>query len=150
MRKIVFESLNEVISFTRGEDALSTIGIGQKTLIKKWLDEMEITDYKINSDLSIDVEGHVTLHNKGLIEFPKFIKFNHISGDFFCSYNNLTSLKGCPASVDGFFDCSYNNLTSLEGCPKFVGGSYYCNNNKLQFTEEDVRKLCNVEGKITV
>ena len=56
-----------------------------------------------------------------------------IKGDFSCSYNQLTSLEGCPKEVGGGFDCSVNQLTSLKGCPKEVGGDFYCyyNSKKL-------------------
>ena len=71
-------------------------------------------------------------------------------GGFNCGFNKLTNLKNSPKSVDGFFACYYNNLTSLEGCPKFVGGDFYCFKNRVQFTEADVRAVCNVKGKIIV
>ena len=52
-------------------------------------------------------------------------------GYFACSYNQLTSLKGAPASVGGHFYCYNNQLTSLEGAPASVGGYFYCSNNQL-------------------
>jgi hypothetical protein len=56
-------------------------------------------------------------------------------GYFSCSYNQLTSLDGAPASVGGGFGCSYNQLTSLEGAPSSVGGSFSCHNNELTSLE---------------
>jgi hypothetical protein len=50
--------------------------------------------------------------------------------------------------VKGYFSCSNNQLTSLEGSPKEVGGDFFCKNNKIKFTEEDVRKVCKVKGRI--
>jgi hypothetical protein len=70
--------------------------------------------------------------------------------DFLCSYNNLTSLKGAPETVGVDFDCSYNNLTSLKGAPETVGGDFVCYNNPVKFTEEQVRTVCNVKGRIFV
>ena len=29
------------------------------------------------------------------------------------------------------FFCQYNKLTTLEGCPKEIGGYFYCYNNPL-------------------
>ena len=55
----------------------------------------------------------------------------NIGGNFHCGYNQLTSLEGSPKEVDGYFDCSHNELTSLEGCPKEVDGHFYCENNPL-------------------
>ena len=52
-------------------------------------------------------------------------------GDFYCSYNKLTSLAGAPKSVGGYFYCNSNQLTSLAGAPKHVGGEFDCSYNKL-------------------
>ena len=57
------------------------------------------------------------------------INFGKVTGDFNCSYNNLTSLKGAPQTVGGDFKCSDNQLTSLRGAPQKVGGDFYCYNN---------------------
>jgi len=73
-----------------------------------------------------------------------------VGGSFDCSNNKLTSLDGAPTSVGGSFYCINNSLTSLEGAPTSVGGSFCCSNNKVRFTEQDVRKVCKVKGKIYV
>jgi hypothetical protein len=52
-------------------------------------------------------------------------------GSFYCSYRNLTTLKGAPKEVGRHFDCSGNNLKTLEGAPKEVGGGFYCSGNNL-------------------
>ena len=62
-------------------------------------------------------------------------KFGKVSGIFKCSYNNLTSLEGCPNFVGGNFHCESNNLTSLKGCPSWVGGNFLCMYNKLTSIE---------------
>jgi hypothetical protein len=54
-----------------------------------------------------------------------------VGGDFACSSNNLTSLKGAPQQVGGDFACSDNTLTSLKGAPQKVGGTFYCSDNTL-------------------
>ena len=89
----------------------------------------KITSY--NEGYSIDVAGSVDLYNRNLTDgFP--IKFNKITGDFLCYYNQLTSLEGCPKYVGCHFNCSCNQyLTSLEGCPEYVGGDFKCNHNRL-------------------
>ena len=88
-----------------------------------------IKNYTINDDGSIDVDGVVNLIGKGLYELP--LTFNRVGGDFNCSNNHLTTLKGCPKYVGNFFSCSYNDLTSLEYSPKYVGGSFNCGGNKI-------------------
>ncbi len=97
------------------------------TICKKY----NITNYTINVDGSIDVDGDVDLTNLNLKLSNLPLKFNKISGDFHCYDSELTSLKGCPKSVGGNFSCDSNELTSLEGCPKSVGGTFYCSFNKL-------------------
>jgi hypothetical protein len=65
----------------------------------------------------------------------------HWAGNFDCSTNHIsiikgfsdqiTSLKGAPASVSGDFDCYSNNITSLEGAPSSVDGDFNCGRNNL-------------------
>lgn len=79
-----------------------------------------ISNYTINLDGSIDVNGDVYLSNKKLKKIP--LKFNKVSGNFYCSNNSLISLKNCPIEVGGNFDVEYNFLSSLDGCTKNIGG----------------------------
>ena len=111
------------------------------------------------------------LSNMNLIELPAILKDITVSGHFICSNNKLTSLnnspktvgryfscnnnkltslEGAPSSVGGGFICSNNNLTSLIGAPTYVGGSFSCGNNSVQFTEAQVRAVCDVKGKIII
>lgn len=90
----------------------------------------DISNYSINPDGTIDVDGDVGLCNSALTPLLP-LRFGKVSGDFECFDNRLTSLEGCPTSVGGDFWCAHNELTSLEGCPISVGGSFYCDNNKL-------------------
>ena len=102
--------------------------------------------------------------------FIKTLRIRKVHGNFGCAANNLTSLEGAPTSVGGNFSCHENNLASLEGAPSSVGGDFDCFLNKLtslegapnsvgrfdcsnqkngvEFTEEDVKEVSNVEGKI--
>ena len=88
-----------------------------------------ITNYTINDDGSINVNGRVDLHNKKLTELP--LRFNKVNGSFDCSDNKLTSLKGCPRWIGGSFSCQYNQLTSLEFSPDYVGSYFGCEYNDL-------------------
>jgi hypothetical protein len=38
----------------------------------------------------------------------------------------------------------------LDGAPEMVNGKFYCSHNKKKFTEEEVRAVCNVKGKVIV
>ena len=87
-----------------------------------------IKKYTINPDGSIDVDDNVYLHNENLTKIP--IKFRNVTGNFICSFNQLTSLKGAPNKVNNF-NCTYNQLISLEGCPINIDGYFDCYNNNL-------------------
>jgi hypothetical protein len=102
-----------------------------------------IDNYTINEDGSIDVNGPVDLGSRKLNRLP--LKFRKVTIYFDCSYNQLTSLEGCPESVGGSFLCDVNRLKSLEGCPKSVGGSFLCEYNQLASLEgcpESVSNFC--------
>ena len=65
----------------------------------------------------------------------------------------LTSLKQVDFDENvGDLNCSVNELEDLDGCPKKISGDFDCTNNPgsdgLGFTEEDVRAVCKVKGKI--
>ena len=126
---------------------ISKLG-GPKTIedIKKLCDYLKIENYKINKDLTVDVEDSVYLYQLGLERIP--LKFGKTAGSFFCHFNKLTSLEGCPKEVGGAFYCHNNKLTSLEGAPERVFVTFFCYGNKVKFTEDDVRKVCYVKGKI--
>ena len=115
--------------------------------------------------------GDVDLSNLHLKELPDILKDITVSGHFVCGHNKLTSLDGAPKTVGGDFQCYYNKLTTLEGAPTSVGGNFYCNHNKLtsligapktvdghffgrgnpgEFTETQVRAICDVKGNIYV
>ena len=91
--------------------------------------EYNITDYTINPDGSIDVNGDVYLWYSDLTELP--LTFNKVSINFNCGFNQLTTLKGSPRWVGGWFSCNANKLTSLEFGPDYVGKYFSCRNNDL-------------------
>ena len=95
-----------------------------KIEIKKWLDSMNIKNYTINKNLTVDVDGNVDLSYENLTSIP--VQFGKISGAFFCHNNELLSLTGCPSSVGGNFWCGNNYLKSLKDCPSSVGGVFWC------------------------
>jgi hypothetical protein len=92
-----------------------------------------IKNYTINEDSTIDVDGNVHLHEKRLTKLP--LKFGKVSGNFYCSFNELKSLSGAPLSVGGHFSCHGNKLISLEGAPISVGRDFYCDSNQLKSLE---------------
>ena len=96
-------------------------------IIEFMQDNFPSIKFSINSDLSVDVTGDV----KYILKKPFPIQFGKVTGNFYCSNNDLVTLKGAPKEVGGGFYCSYNKLINLEGAPKVVGGSFHCFNNNL-------------------
>ena len=153
------------------------LGLGREELIKRWLDDHNIKNYRINKDLTIDVNDDVSIFANELDDgkLPDFIQFDkvvgnfsifdfklggyyiysltgcpkHVYGNFTVRAKELDTLEGCPEEVGGSFHCKYNDsLKSLEYCPKKVGGNFYCHRNKNKFTTKSVKKYCNVNGEI--
>lgn len=55
----------------------------------------------------------------------------HVHAHFLINSNELTSLVGSPAIVNGEFNCSWNFLETLEGAPRRVG-AFLCQFNLIQ------------------
>jgi hypothetical protein len=102
-------------------------------------EKYRIENYTINDDLSIDVDGDVSLKGEGLEYLP--LKFNYVSGYFGCSYNDLVSLKGSPQTVGGDFNCYSSGLKTLKGSPQTVGGDFNCYSNELKSLEGSPRTI---------
>jgi hypothetical protein len=96
----------------------------------------------------IDIELFFSCANNKLTSLNNSPK--SVGESFYCGYNQLISLKGAPTYVGGNFVCSNNLLTSLDGAPKTVGGAFTCGDNSVQFTEAQVRAVCDVKGRIFV
>ena len=63
-----------------------------KSEVEEILDILEIKNYTINSDLTVDVDNNVDISSRYLRVIP--VQFRNVSGFFSCSHNQLTSLKG--------------------------------------------------------
>jgi hypothetical protein len=104
-------------------------------------EKYNIINYTINSDNSVDVDGDVYLYGRKSKLIP--LNFNIVNGYFECSWNYLTSLKGCPVRVGDYFSCYHNNLTSLQYSPQYMENGYFgCGRNKiesLQYCTELIR-----------
>ncbi len=109
-----------------------------------------ISKYTINPDGSIDVDGNVSIENGRLEKL--LLKFNKVTGYFSCSWENLTTLEGCPKEIGGDFYCSYNKLKTLEHSPLIIGGHFYCLDNPLESLEGlniNINRLyCNNKDKL--
>ena len=119
----------------------------REELVQRWI---KFANLKQNEDGTYDCNENVLIADSIILtKSRKFaIKFNHVHGNFNCSKIELNSLEGCPRIVDGNFDCTSNNLISLKGAPKKVNGNFDSTGNKKKFTEQEVKAVCDVGGKI--
>lgn len=94
-------------------------------------------------------EGYVYVDSKS---------FKFVTNDNIRYYKNIDiygmKLKNLPDFgngkdyvVTGIFDCSANQLTSLKGSP-IRANRFICTDNKKEFTEEEVREVCDVATMI--
>src|SRR3990167_8980026 len=128
-----------------------------KKQTKQWLDEMGITGYIINKDLTVDVKGIVNLSYKNLKEFP--VQFGKVGWNFYCHYNQLKSLKGAPLKVGKSFYCHNNQLKSIPKWIENIKNVYVFENlnwnnvewiNKIlgdKLTAEEVFAIDNIEHR---
>jgi hypothetical protein len=120
-----------------------------KDEIKIWLDSMNIQNYDIHDDLTVDVNNQVYLYNKGLTHLP--VQFGIVEKNFDISNNELTSLVGSPHTANALFRCknnfltdlvggpheafdfnvNYNKITTLKGAPEIVHCFFSCAHNEL-------------------
>ena len=101
--------------------------------VAKICEEYDIENWTLNSDGLVDVSGNVYLANSNLKKLP--LKFGHVTGDFDCGNNKLTTLEGAPHTVDDSFAVYNNQLTSLEFAPKSVGHNFWCKFNNIRSFE---------------
>jgi hypothetical protein len=78
----------------------------------------------------VDVKGDFDCSYSRL-KTPSGISFGHVSGNFYCYGNHLTTLAGAPQTVGGDFSCFGNQLTTLVGAPQTVDGDFSCSRNHL-------------------
>jgi len=81
-------------------------------------------------DVNIITRGDVNLNDLCLKKLPHY---KYVDGDFDCSNNHLTSLKGSPMYVGCSFNCTYNLLIYLRYRPLYVGEifSWSAGNSRL-------------------
>ena len=101
----------------------------------EWLDECADGEWKLNRQTGlINVVGDFDCSGQGLTDL-KGVRFGKVNGDFYCHDNELTTLEGAPQSVKGDFSCERNQLTTLVGAPQTVSGSFDCSYNVLTSLE---------------
>ena len=59
--------------------------------------KFSITNWTLNEDGTVDVDGSVSLSHRRLSKLP--LNFGKVSRGFYCAGNNLTSLEGAPKEI---------------------------------------------------
>lgn len=89
-----------------------------------------IKNYVVNDDMTISIDGSVSLYGQKMNKVP--LRFKEVSGSFDCGNCELVSLEGCPNKVGRLFCCDHNQLESLKWGPEKVGSDFRCDHNKLK------------------
>lgn len=107
--------------------------------LKYVVNELPITFRKVTGYFSIANNDLTTL-----VGSPREVGANYLAFG-----TNIQNLIGSPEKVGGSFDVSENyNLTSLEGAPKEVAKNFYISESRNKFTEDEIRKIVKVGGKV--
>lgn len=51
-------------------------------------------------------------------------------------------------TINGVLNCGVKSLKTLENCPNIVNGNFFCYYHKNKFTEDEIRRMCNISGKV--
>jgi len=98
----------------------------------KYLQTFSLFESRTSGALTAEQEGFLDQYTSGTWSVNPTTGLVDVQGTFNCSGYGLKSLYGIKfGTVEGNFYCYYNELTTLEGAPRTVGGSFYCENNQL-------------------
>ena len=164
---LVSENMEE---FKRYQGSKPSLEIGIRVKIEKWLKDNNLTRYEILEDGTIDLQQNLNMQDGLFVNKPDYIDFESVQAYMDISNNRgLQILDGCPIDVNGYFYARNCDLESLEGGPEFVGGDFNVSGNKLHslegfpkeikgwvsignnaehFTEEEIREVSLVHGRI--
>ena len=120
--------------------------------IEDWHKKMNVKEYVINADKTIDAWGCVDLRGMLDGDLPDYIQFSTIHADKMCKLarfnianNPIKSLRGCPHTVDGCFECYNTKVKSLEYFPKKVSMQVNFHSNGAEFDEAEIEGICEYE-----
>ena len=99
------------------------LGIGEETQIRNWLDNHNVKNYKLNEDLSIDVNGFLDLRWLDIEELPDYINFQKVSCSFDISFSKLKSDRGFPTTV-GMWISNFSDFDEYEEWDNFPLRNY--------------------------
>lgn len=132
------------------------MGIGLEKIIKDWFlskgASSESYDRYVSYDKNylINLDCYLSLQ-KGWLkngQLPEFINFGTINANFYANNCGLKTMRGFPKIIKGSFTCNENYIKSLEYCPKYVKLDFEMIDNSVSFSTRQIKKVCDVGGKI--
>lgn len=120
-------------------------GIQEK--IANWLRQNKITNFTINDDNSVDVDGDLNLDGLRHAKLP--VNFKSVTGSVSLVGALLKTLEGLPDEINGDFDISSMDLDSVEGFPMKVHGDCHIGKTNVKTTLANSR-LAHVEGDLLI
>jgi len=114
----------------------------RKEIIENYLNIwVDAGTWEWNDDETINVYGPVTI-KPGITNMTKIpFKFKYVESFFDCSKVGLNTFENCPDVIGESFFCNDNKLETLDYFPK-KAKEVWVYNNPGNFTEEDIRKIC--------
>lgn len=131
--KLVPESLYEFSSFERGRDPKVSMNIGLTRKIREWMKELgeyawNKYDYSIGDNMEINISGNFRFPLFWDEDIPDYIKFGTIEGNLYFEH--------------------VKNVKSLHWFPKKVEGDVNFYENGIRPSEEELRSISDIEGKV--
>lgn len=112
-------------------------------LVKEFVERHKLkeNDYKINSDLTVDVFKNIIFDENDMVEGKLPFKFGKVIGTVWMDDLNITTLENSPREVTGAFVIYNNKLENFVGGPEIVGENFAANFNRKLKTLEGSPKV---------
>lgn len=118
---------------------------GNQEKIANWLKTNNITNFTINEDSTVAVDGDLILDGLRHTKLP--VKFNTVSGSVSLVAALLETLEGLPDEVGGDLNISSLKLKSMEGFPTKVHGDVHLGKTNVA-SSTGGSKLAHVGGDL--
>lgn len=120
---------------------------GHQEKIANWLKANKITNFTINDDNSVDVDGDLVLDGLRFEKLP--VNFKSVTGSVSLVGALLKTLEGLPDEINGDLNISALKLDSVDGFPMKVHGDCHLGAITVKSTLSSSR-LAHVEGDLII
>jgi hypothetical protein len=115
----------------------------------KYVQDFHCNSCQLKSLMGAPIEvDDFHVHDNELSSFkgvPQVIK-----KDLHCYMNKLSSFEFLPSEIGGDLFASDNQFTNLKFFPKKVGGDVDLQHNPGNFSEKEIREVCEVKGEVRI